>query len=365
MKQLFGKLLILALGLSIALYSGVSEIALLVSFLLALIVCFFIEIPFAGNDTPGKVTIIISKILALIYGVASLFFPYMVFFLPMIMIDLVEYFSPLSLLPGLAVLASLLGATHYYSWKMVLIIGVFCLLSGFLGYLLKSLTQMHILIHKEEDKRSQAELDSMRRFRDFALMQDESITAATLKERNRIAREIHDNVGHMLTRSILQAGALSVINQDENLKTPIIELKETLDQAMSNIRGSVHDLHDESVNLKSSLQSIIESVSQFEVNFRYDVKGDVPKEIKYAFIAIVKESITNAEKHSNGNRMDILLREHPAFYQLSILDNGTQISVQNTGIGLENMKERVESLGGIFQIKTEHGFHINATIMKD
>ena len=45
--------------------------------------------------------------------------------------------------------------------------------------------------------------------------QDYEIYLATLKERNRIAREIHDNVGHMLTRSILQLGALSVINKDE------------------------------------------------------------------------------------------------------------------------------------------------------
>lgn len=47
--------------------------------------------------------------------------------------------------------------------------------------------------------------------------QDYEIYLATLKERNRIAREIHDNVGHMLTRSILQLGALSVINKDETV----------------------------------------------------------------------------------------------------------------------------------------------------
>lgn len=54
--------------------------------------------------------------------------------------------------------------------------------------------------------------------------QDYEIYLATLKERNRIAREIHDNVGHMLTRSILQLGALSVINKDETVGEAINDL---------------------------------------------------------------------------------------------------------------------------------------------
>ena len=49
--------------------------------------------------------------------------------------------------------------------------------------------------------------------------QDTEIYLATLKERNRIAREIHDNVGHMLSRSILMVGALKTVNQAENLKS--------------------------------------------------------------------------------------------------------------------------------------------------
>ena len=80
--------------------------------------------------------------------------------------------------------------------------------------------------------------------------QDYEIYLATLKERNRIAREIHDNVGHMLTRSILQLGALSVINKDETVGEAINDLSGTLNTAMTSIRSSVHDLHDDSIALK-------------------------------------------------------------------------------------------------------------------
>ena len=68
---------------------------------------------------------------------------------------------------------------------------------------------------------------------------------ATLKERNRIAREIHDNVGHMLSRAILQMGALSTVYEEEPLHGQLLKVNDTLNLAMNNIRESVHDLHDD------------------------------------------------------------------------------------------------------------------------
>lgn len=70
---------------------------------------------------------------------------------------------------------------------------------------------------------------------------------ATLNERNRIAREIHDNVGHLLSRSLLQVGALQVVNRDETVRQGLDTMRDTLSGAMDSIRRSVHDLHDESV----------------------------------------------------------------------------------------------------------------------
>lgn len=76
-------------------------------------------------------------------------------------------------------------------------------------------------------------------------------TLQTLRERNRIAREIHDNVGHMLSRSILQMGALITIHKEEPLHGQLAGVGETLNQAMNSIRESVHDLHDESIDLRA------------------------------------------------------------------------------------------------------------------
>jgi len=71
-------------------------------------------------------------------------------------------------------------------------------------------------------------------------------------------------------------------------------------------------------------------------------------------------------KHSNASSVKILIREHPALYQLCFEDNGTDIHYDPafSGIGLVNMKERVDSLNGTLQISTQNGFRIFITIPK-
>ena len=205
--------------------------------------------------------------------------------------------------------------------------------------------------------------------------QDNEIHVATLTERNRIAREIHDNVGHMLTRSILQTGALQIINKDEKLKEPLSELKNTLDGAMTSIRESVHDLHDDSVDLRHVLREMADSVDKrFETSLSYDAGEYIPGEIKLCVAGIVKEGISNAVKHSRGDRIEIIFREHPAFYQLLLSDNGHAADTETVvnarepgsrGIGLRNMEDRATGVGGrISFTASEQGFRIFLTIPK-
>lgn len=195
--------------------------------------------------------------------------------------------------------------------------------------------------------------------------QDAQIYSATLKERNRIAREIHDNVGHLLSRSLLQMGAVLAVNKDENLKPMLLGVKDTLNSAMSSIRSSVHDLHDESVDLKQNIEEILSEMQDYAVHFEYDVQDELPRELKYCMIAIVKEASSNIIKHSNADMVDIVLREHPAFYQLMIHDNGKSAAKSDgMGIGLENMQQRVEAFAGRLEINREAGFKIFIHIPK-
>ena len=200
----------------------------------------------------------------------------------------------------------------------------------------------------------------------LAEAQDNEIHLATLRERNRIAREIHDNVGHMLTRSLLQSGALLVLNKDENLTEPLSSLRSTLDNAMTSIRESVHDLHDDSIDLKKIIEESIRSVDgKFTVSLDYDMGENISGKIKLCIAGVVREGVSNAAKHSDGNKIDIVLREHPGFYQLSISDNGNPQEINENGIGLKNMQDRAESVGGrISFTASNNGFRIFMSVPK-
>lgn len=194
--------------------------------------------------------------------------------------------------------------------------------------------------------------------------QDSEITMATLKERNRIAREIHDNVGHLLSRSILQMGALQATYKEEPLATSLKQVNMTLNESMTSVRNSVHDLHNESLDLQTRVKEIIEKMAKYEIDLDYDLTTNIPMEIKYCFLSILQEAINNVEKHSDADKIWIHMKEHPAFYQLIIKDNGHVEKISDTGIGLHNMRTRVEELKGTLSFSVDKGFRIFLTIPK-
>ncbi len=228
-------------------------------------------------------------------------------------------------------------------------------------------------VHDMRDEGSFLKMSNRQNREALIKQQDADIHAATLSERNRIAREIHDHVGHMLSRSILQLGAILSINKDEKLDAQLRGLKDSLDTAMNNIRESVHDLKDDSMDLEYMIRDIANQYDGLDINIDYDMSRATSRELKYCLVSIVKEALTNTVKHSDSTRVNIVMREHPALYQVLIEDNGTG-SVQaagsingggSSGIGLDNMRDRVSAFGGNISFSGGNGFKIFISIPKD
>lgn len=242
-----------------------------------------------------------------------------------------------------------------------------CLLAAILERKTYKYDKMDIELRKTVDSGEEKALLLSEKNKALAEKQNSEIYAATLRERNRIAREIHDNVGHVLSRTILLTGAARAINKDQNLDSLLKGLDNSLNSAMDSIRSSVHDLHDDAVNLQETIKGIITDIKIENVEFEYDMSEIIPREIKYCFISIVKEAISNAMKYSSATQIKIIMREHPAIYQLCIEDNGkgcTDYDKNTTGIGLKNMQERVNTLNGNLQINGEKEFRIFVVIPK-
>ncbi|MDO4556244.1 MAG: histidine kinase [Lachnospiraceae bacterium] len=310
-------------------------------------------------------------ILSGIYLLLTLLFPVLSVFFPVLVYDLIrERGYPLTVLTCLILICQTLpDAPQQFAF---LLLGM--LLSGYLSWLTRQWELLDADLIRIRDDSEERSLLLAEKNRNLIERQNQEIYTATLKERNRIAREIHDNVGHMLSRSILMVGALTAINKQENLTPSLTQLEETLHQAMNNVRVSVHDLHDDSVDLHASIEELTGSYEGCPVHLDYDMSHHIPNEIKYSFISIVKEALVNIQKHSNATQVQIRLLEHPGLYQLIIEDNGTlsdsfQIPEENDtakqGMGLANMRNRVRSLNGSIQFQTEHGFSIFVTVPKN
>lgn len=352
MNQLYNKILLILYTLLLLIFVQVD-----LSFVMSLLITVFLTTTIYFLDNKRY-----SRVSTALFTLVAFFYPPLYYFSPVLVYDMVHYQN----YPTIALLAAGLFI-HLFnnSFSLFCIIALGLVWGCYQACSEEKYNQLHQLFRKTRDDSTELYLLLEEKNKYLLDKQDYEIYNATLKERNRIAREIHDNVGHMLSRSILLVGAIRTLNKDTQLNTSLETLSDTLNTAMNNIRTSVHDLHDESINLQDVTTNLIDDFRFCPVDLEYDMSNVIPREIKYCFIAILKEALSNIQRHSNASHAYILLREHPGFYQMMILDNGTQQgSLYDGGIGLSNMKDRVEHLRGQLQISQDQGFRIFITIPK-
>lgn len=290
------------------------------------------------------------------YTILCLLFPPFIFFIPLAFYDLLwTKFQPVAFIALLPAAANLEALSAMQFFGLVLFVGVEVILKHRSNKTVE-LRQKYIA---QQDDFTETSQELRYKIRQLSQRQDAEIHLATLNERNRIAREIHDNVGHLLSSSILQIGALMSVSKDEVVLKGLENVKSTLDSGMDSIRKSVHDLHNDSVNLQMQLEKLVRDFQFCPIYLNYEVKADLTTEYKYAVIAIVKEALSNIIRHSDATEVTINLYEHPSLLQLIIADNGRKMKPPSgTGMGLQSIRQRVTALDGVFNFNFAKGFHI-------
>lgn len=298
-----------------------------------------------------------------VYIAACVYFSAWLFFIPLLAYDLPRFKKHFW-----AGLAAVPLAVHYNNLPPVSFfsIGLFIVLSRLMNLRttdVERIRQEYIVL-RDSTKEFSLQLEGKNR--ELMERQDYEINLATLEERNRIARDIHDSVGHLLSSSILQTGALMAGCQDKGLAESLKALHATLVQGMDSIRESIHDLHDDAVDLYSETRTLINGFRLCPVYLDFDIANSPDKKIKFAFIAILKEALANIIKHSDASQVHVTLREHPGLYQLIVADNGSPKALNpDDGIGLKNINDRVNSLGGNMHISSDTGFVLFVSVPRE
>nr|WP_315545254.1 histidine kinase [Actinomyces oris] len=204
--------------------------------------------------------------------------------------------------------------------------------------------------------------------------QDYELRAAALSERTRIAREIHDGVGHLLTRLLLQVKALQVVHRDESgVVADLTTLDGGLDEALDSMRRSVHALSDDGEELATSLNLLGSRCGIESVRVDCPTEAEPPAVVARCVVAVVREALTNAARHGGARSARVAVTDYPAFWQVTVDNDGTvpaegepaAAGRGGSGLGLRSMTERVEALGGRVRITPRPRFTVFATIPKD
>lgn len=188
---------------------------------------------------------------------------------------------------------------------------------------------------------------------------------ATLQERNRIAREIHDALGHALTaQSIQLENALLFLPPGaEKTESFLREAQQLGSRALQEVRRSISTLRSNPLQGQSLEAAIAKAVSEFSQttgitpNCTIQLSQPIPTEISTALYRILQESLTNIYKHSAATFVSIHIQESKEAIHLQINDNGQGFDPERntTGFGLQGMRERTAALGGQFSLTSQPG----------
>lgn len=182
-----------------------------------------------------------------------------------------------------------------------------------------------------------------------------------VRERNRIAREIHDNVGHSIAGILIQLQAAGKLLESDRKKSGIILEKSInrLSETLTLLRDTVYNLKPKQTGGVQYLKSIIDNFGFCPVDFLFSGDGEDVTPGQWELSAsIIKEALTNAAKHSKATKLTVAIAVNAETLNLDIQDNGIGCAQLKEGLGLSGMKERVFNLGGTLSISSGDGFRI-------
>jgi signal transduction histidine kinase len=195
---------------------------------------------------------------------------------------------------------------------------------------------------------------------------------ALLEERNRITREIHDDVGHTLTNVImLSESAISAVESDKVPKGETLQaIRQQAKTGLYETRRALRLMREAEHGLPRGIDALRELVRIYEKATGVETTIEIlarreridDPSVFLTVYRFVQESLTNAFRHGKASEVNVRLLEDEDWLCLTVRDNGVGAAQADEGIGLQGMRERVQFLGGEIRYHQNSGFVVTAVI---
>jgi signal transduction histidine kinase len=207
-------------------------------------------------------------------------------------------------------------------------------------------------------------LDTHKQLKEYT---DELNRLSVIEERNRIARDIHDTLGHNMTALIMQLQMADHYAMSDAGKSSqmINNSLNTAKESLSKIREVVETLRGKETSPEIAIKTLVEEFSEKTgVEIELNIEGEISKNygVNSAIYHILQEGMTNAIRHGNASEIWINLSYSNENIKFRIKDNGAGALVFIEGFGLKGIKERVELFGGNVEFKSQDGFIIDGRL---
>lgn len=189
-----------------------------------------------------------------------------------------------------------------------------------------------------------------------------------VNERRRFSRELHDGINQLLVtckfRIELANNKLKQPHLIASIHQELDKASDLINQTIGEVRQISHNLRPTSLDdlgLKTALQALTDSFTertQIQVRFNFTLKTEIPDEIEITLYRLTQEALTNIEKHAQAKMVTLQVFQEHKKVIFSCLDNGKGFSQSpeiTPGIGLINMRERIELISGDFYIESRKG----------
>ncbi|MDJ0752122.1 MAG: sensor histidine kinase [Ardenticatenaceae bacterium] len=215
------------------------------------------------------------------------------------------------------------------------------------------------VVQRERSSRRHAEdlfadlSDSHRQLKRYA---EQVAELATVEERNRLARDIHDGLGHYLTVIGIQLEKARTLAEDDWQETlaSIGHAKRMADQALTDVRESVRTLREPKppFALRPALADLVDNVKDAPFTVDIQIKGEekhFTQQQLMVLFRMVQEGLTNAQKHAQAQQITVHINLNRDEATLTFKDDGIGMT-NSEGIGLRGLRERLELVSGRLQI---------------